>query len=395
MTQLGAIVTAAFLVVCMFVFIFYQHPSLITLPWAVGKHGFLLSIEFIANIFNINTPTVSYVNNYFSQNDYSGISYSTMGKIEDKMYMLGGWLPPFIIIALGVHLIIRGKPKYVKAHNFESLLEQETHYWRFNRYLVKINPFNDSKDMTKGKFRMAEQPTVFLTSRDLIQTIENAPAKLHREKAKKVFVPTLGKLIAGLESFSENEKIILAIFLAILYPEKGSIDKPGPKLSFSHIDKLGRDYSIRGLCGDISFYLAGEMSKSHYEKQVDEILDKCWDCPYVQEKLKKHAFTSTFIRGMYVDVKRGGSFPPSYIAWMKMLDRNLFYNLHSTGVPGTTTEYVKKENQPGKTIEVAMIIRHYSSERVANTAIPTPEFDLLANDIDDYLERRFEMRNGL
>ena len=395
MTQIGSLFVAAGLIVLMFAFILFQHPSLVTLPWALGKHAFLTVIEFVSGLVGIQTPTISYVNDYFSQNSYTDISYSSMAKIEEKMYLLGGWIPPLVMIGFGISLFLKSKPKYVNPHTFETLLEQETLYWRFNRYLVKVNPFDDSFDMTKGKFRMAEQPMKFLRSRQLLTSIEDAPDTFDRQKGKQHFIPTLGNLINGLESFSENEKLILAIFLAVIYPEKGNIDKPGKKLSFTNMEDINREYAFLGLSGDVAFSISGEMPDSVYKAQVKEILDKCWDCPYINEKLKRHAFTSTFIRGIYLDVKRGGVFPPSYVSWMKMFDRNLFYNLQTVGVPGTSTTYAKKENQPGKTMEVAMIIRHYTSERIAQSAIPKPEYDLLADDIDAYLERRFEMQNGL
>lgn len=376
--------------------ILFFNPMLITMPWAVLKHGYLSVLELQAKMIGVDVPMISYVTDYFSQTPYDKFSFKVMGKIEDKLYFLGGWLPPILMMMFGLHVLYHVRSnRYRTSHTLETLLEQETRYWRFNRYLVKVNPFDHSKDVTKSVFRMAEMPSKFLEKRNLLHKVPDAPSKVIRHKAKKTFVPTLGKMIAGLESFSENEKLILAIFLAVIYPERGDNGKPGKPLKFKSLKKLGREYAILGLCGDVSYSISGEMNESIYKAQVDEILEKCWDCAYVKEKLKRHAFTQTFIRGVYIDVKRGGVFPPSYIGWMKMWDRNLFYNLHTTGVPGNGFGYVKKENQPGKQIEVSMIVRHYISERIAETAIPTPEVDLLLDDIDVFLERKFEMQNGL
>ena len=376
--------------------ILFLHPALLTFPWAVLKHAYLNLLNFQAGIVGVDLPTISYVSDYFSQTDYDNFSYRVMGKIEDNLYFLGGWLPPLILIGFGAHILYHFREnRYRTSHSLESLLEQETTHWRFNRYLVKVNPFNFSKNIQKSVFRIAEMPTKFLESRKLVHKVNDAPDKVIRPKAKKVFIPTLGNLIAGLESFTENEKLIIAIFLAIIYPERGDNGKPGKPIKFKTLDKLGREYAIRGLSGDVAYSISEEMPKSVYKAQVEEILDKCWNCPYIKEKLKKHAFTQTFIRGMYIDVKRGGVFPPSYIGWMKMWDRNLFYNLQTTGVPGNGLAYVKKENQPGKQIEVSMIVRHYTSERIADKAIPRPEVDLLLDDIDVFLERKFEMKNGM
>lgn len=396
MNAVHAIFTGIALNILIIGAILYIHPTLLTFPWAVVKHSYLMLLELQASVIGVELPMINYVSAYFSQTPYDQFSYNILGRIEGKLYHLGGWLPSICMILFGFQIIRHTREnRYRKSHDFESLLEQETHYWRFNRYLTKVNPFDYSNDIKKSIFRMGEMPTEFLEKRKLLVKSTDAPSKVIRPRAKKVFLPTLGNLIAGLESFSEKERIILAIFLSVVHPERGGLDKPGEKYTFTTLEKLGREYAIRGLCGDISFSISGEMSESAYKAQVDEILEKCWDSPYIKDKLKRHAFTQTFIRGVYIDVKRGGVFPPSYIAWMKMWDRNLFYNLQTTGVPGNGTDYVKKENQPGKQIEVSLIVRHYISERVANRAIPKPEIDLLLDDIDLFLERKFEMVNGI
>lgn len=372
------------------ILIFHFHEEvligiLFTIDW------FLTGVEFAIGLTGFQSPVVNYVNDFFKSYSYSQISFSDTLKIIDRTYVYGGWFLPSLFVILGLKLLTV-KEKYVTTHTFESLLEQETHLWRFNRYLVKNNPFDDSDDVTKGKFRMAELPYSFLKSRNLIISSVGAPDEIHVKRAKGVFVKQLGTLITGLESFSKHERMILAVFMSVLYKER----------DFSNLSKvravalnsyLGRNNALDKVSGDISFMLNKEMKPSKVNAMVSDLVEFCWEGNYVQELLHKHAYTQTFLRGMYIDVKRSGSFPPSYIGWIKMLDRNLFYTLETTGVPGVGSDFNKKENQPGGCIEAAMTIRHYTSERVSGTAIPQPEFDLLAADLNEYLTRRYEAHN--
>ena len=393
MSQQSALALTILFVLVMLGFIFYQHPVLVTAPWAAAKHAYVWLLDGIGSIFGADTPNLSYVNRYLSQTSYADVPVTSLAKIEDRLYYYGSWVFVLFLVGMGLHLF-SDKKKYTQAHTFESLLEQETTYWRFNRYLINNDPFKDSKDVRKGKFRQAELPYEYLENRHLLSKTEGAPEKIKREAAKKVFKPNLGSLITGIESFSETERIMLAIFLSVVYPEKGNIgseNAKGAPVKGKYIpEKMTRDYAIRGLSGDVSYYLNGEMDKSVYLNQVNEIISLCWDCPYVHRLLKRHAYTSTFLRGMLIDVKRKGTFQPGYYTWLKMLDRNLWFVLHSTGVPGNSPEFAKKENSPGTNMEVALAVRHYTCERIECRAVPEPAYSLLFDDIDNFLEKRFE-----
>jgi hypothetical protein len=393
--QLALLWTTIGIICSVILLIIYQHPALLGVPWAVGKHGFLYLIELVTGLFNVTPEIISYANGYFSQTKYSDVSLTSLVRIEDKLYLFGGWVFPLAIIAMGIHLQSFKKAKYETRHNFESLLKQETTLWRFNRYLIKHDPFKDSKDVTKGKFRIVMQPYDYLVENKIIRRQEGLPETLLRNKARVIYKPSLGKVISSIDSFTETERIIIAILLSAIFKEKNG-HKEASLLSkmknFSIFNRLGRNFAINELSGDISYWLNDELPKKVAMKKVNDVINNCWDCSYVQNLLKHHAYTQTFLRGMYIDVKRGGTFQPAYIAWMKILDRNTFYTLHSTGVPGIDGNYSSKENMPGANIESALVIRHYISERIAKCGLPEPEFDLLFNDIDRFLTLRFEKK---
>jgi hypothetical protein len=395
MNQMALIWTTVGIICLMVGLIIFQHPALLGAPWAIGKHGFLYFIELVTGLFNATPEIITYANGYFEQTKYTEVPLNALVKIEDKLYQYGGWFFPFALLAMGIHLLFIKKAKYETRHNFESLLEQETTLWRFNRYLLKHNPFKDSKDVRKGKYRIVMQPYDFLVEQKIIRRQDGVPETVLRNKSRNVYRPSLGKVISGIESFSETERMIIAILLSAIFKEKGGHKEANfiTKLKgFSLFNRLGRNFAITELSGDISYWLNDELPKSAVMKKVNAVISNCWDCSYIENLLKHHAYTQTFLRGMYIDVKRGGTFQPAYIAWMKILDRNTFYTMHSTGVPGIDESYSSKENMPGSNIESALVIRHYISERIAKCGLPEPEFDLLFDDIDKFLTLRFEKK---
>lgn len=399
MTEKDAMFIGGGLLLLAVVALIYFVPAIATVPYLAVKHGMLIVAATVWGIFGEPSFLLMDVIAFLSETPYSGVTLETMNMVTEETYWFGDWLFAVAIIASGVVIIVKKKKKpYHRSHTVESLLDQETKtLWRFNRYLVNNNPFDESDDIRKGKYRMQEEPYAYLKKRKLIKTNKGAPDTVHVKAFNSVFIEQLGKPLESLESLNENDRIVVAIFLAslenVFMVKESNFDSKykalARKLKKSKGEK-GRNYAINVLAGDVAFWLNGELNKSVVTKQVDAILEEYWDSEYVNEMRSKHAYVYTFIRRLYIEVKRQGTFQPAYLSFMKMLDRRLWYVLHSTGIPGMNKEYEPKENMPGANIEVAMIIRHYSAERHADQALIKPEINSLQSDVETMLVRRFE-----
>jgi intracellular multiplication protein IcmP len=87
----------------------------------------------------------------------------------------------------------------------------------------------------------------------------------------------------------------------------------------------------------------------------------------------RHAWTHTALMSLLNTARlKAGVLPPAQFAWLKLVDRPLWYALHSLGFE---TEGVGRYLHPNPRPEAAGARDHWALERVAGRGIDTPKFD--------------------
>ena len=87
----------------------------------------------------------------------------------------------------------------------------------------------------------------------------------------------------------------------------------------------------------------------------------------------RHAWTHTALMSLLNTARlKAGVLPPAQFAWLKLVDRTLWYALHSLGYE---TEGIGRYLHPNPRPEAAGARDHWALERVAGRGIDTPRFD--------------------
>jgi hypothetical protein len=82
------------------------------------------------------------------------------------------------------------------------------------------------------------------------------------------------------------------------------------------------------------------------------------DREYLRGIAKRHGFRETFFLGLLAEARVRGLLPPAYFAWLRAVDRGLWYAAQSLG-------------RPRSFIEGSGIIAHYQAERGRAGAVPS------------------------
>jgi intracellular multiplication protein IcmP len=105
-------------------------------------------------------------------------------------------------------------------------------------------------------------------------------------------------------------------------------------------------------------------------RQVDELLrDTRWH-EEAEKVAAGHAFTSPALMAVLNHARlRAGVLAPAQFAWAKLIDRPLWYALHSLGFE---SEGLGRYAHPNPRVEAAGARDHWASERAAGRPIPWP-----------------------
>ncbi len=89
--------------------------------------------------------------------------------------------------------------------------------------------------------------------------------------------------------------------------------------------------------------------------------------------MSHYAFTSTALMGLLMHARaRAGVLAPAQFAFLKVVDRPLWYTLHSLGFPLTITDYGP---QPNVRIEALGARAHWEAERAVCRKLPRPRME--------------------
>jgi intracellular multiplication protein IcmP len=100
-------------------------------------------------------------------------------------------------------------------------------------------------------------------------------------------------------------------------------------------------------------------------------------------EMATYAFTSTALMGLLMHARaRAGVLAPGQFAFLKLVDRPLWYALHSLGFPLTITDYGP---QPNARIEALGSRAHWEAERAVRQRLPRPRMEMATEAINQRL----------
>lgn len=383
-----------------FWFIVYN-PAIVAVPWGYYKYAEIGILKNFTIIFS--DASIALMNNLhekLSIAQFSAISYSSIGKVESALFYVYGWFYSALLFCLGIKLYRRRSKVWKKTHTIESLLESQSKLWRFQRYLIKHNPHNDSKDVTKGIFRMREKPHVFLMKNNVIEGVKDdegyftGEISFDSEVYANVLTNQIGGAYQGVSSLSIHEKrmfALLGLYFIKSVPLSGfyerwvsAFNKKVFRLSIrsiinfmfgwwtwltndnSFIPKklwVMDEFSIVNrrdkLFGDIAYAYNDELSFSDIASVVERYSALVAESEGFKAILKEHFFTRTLLRRMLQESRTIGVLPTDYFGWLKMEDRTLWYTLNDLGLPESSAE-------------THGIKSHYDMEKSTGRAISAP-----------------------
>jgi hypothetical protein len=394
-------------------FIVYN-PKYVAVPWGYYKYaevGLLKNFTFV-----FSDSSIELMNNLHSKlktANFSAINYGVIGKVESALFYVYGWIYSALLFLLGVKLYRRRTKVWKKVHTIDSLLESQSTLWRFQRYLIKHNPHNDSKDVTKGVFRMREKPHAFLMRNNVIDGVKDdegyytGEISFDSEVYATVLTEQVGKPFQGVSELTLHEKRIFATLglyflksvpLSGFYEHWVSIFNKKvmgislrSMLNFSFIwwTWLSSDnsfiskkrwsmdeFSIANrrdkLFGDIAYAYNDEFSFKDVEDVVERYCALIAESEEFKVILKEHFFTRTVLRRMLQESRTTGVLPTDYFGWLKMEDRTLWYTLNDLGLPESSAE-------------THGVKSHYDMEKSSARAISAPYLKTAVENAKQYV----------
>lgn len=116
---------------------------------------------------------------------------------------------------------------------------------------------------------------------------------------------------------------------------------------------------------------------------VDAVLHRHEIVQPAQAVMVNYAFTSTALMGLLMHARaRAGVLAPAQFAFLKLIDRPLWYALHSLGFPLTISDYGP---QPNARIEALGSRAHWEAERAVRQRLPRPRMEMAMAAIDQRL----------
>ncbi|MFV8384178.1 hypothetical protein ACNO5E_08775 [Vibrio parahaemolyticus] len=368
--------TIILVVVGVFVLFFYFVPPVLVVPWATFRfiESFLLGWV---------SDTHMALRTYLMNTRWWQISYSTAFSIERGLVFHSTWI--YLTFFLKpCYLIITKKTlrdKLSTRLNLEEIIEQETKVWRYNRWLTKFNPSNESDSVRKGRFAIRESMYSGL-KRTKVLNIDRMQNKVVYDEnlLRKICINQLRYPNHGIEKFSKLQKQIYCIFalrestlpsintakIAASARRKQSLCKliafiPNIPLKLyttwtiqDFLPKTWRnvwtiwdrqqitdneDLRIEYL-GDLSCNLIGEIDDSILDYLTNRIVEESIKNERIQKLCEQHAYVETFLRRMLYEARSYGKLPPNHFSWLKIKDRGLWYALNDEMLPSMSFEAI-------------------------------------------------------
>lgn len=364
------------IVICMIIGFFYVFPFFLIVPWAAFRfvESFFLGW---ASDFHLS------LRNFLLSTPWWKIDYSTVFTIERGLAFHTTWIyltffiKPVVLIARKDTL----RDRLSKRLNLEELIEQETHVWRYNRWLTKFNPSKESSDPRAGRYAIRESMFSGLKRSQVINIdrMKNE-VKYDESRLRKLCIDQLRYPNHGIENLTPLQKKIFCIFAlreSTLPPINSAkiIKSAKRKQNFCKLisyipniplriyskwtikDLLPRSMQYRWdlwdrqqidnnenlrieYLGDLSCNLIGEVSDEVIDYFTDTIVQESIKNRNIKTLCSQHAYVETFLRRMLYEARNYGKLPPNHFSWLKIKDRALWYALNDEMLPSMSYEAI-------------------------------------------------------
>lgn len=311
------------------------------------------------------------------------VTINKMMKVDGDIQLSIGWIYSFILVYYGGKIFFRQEHK--TKHDLESLLAEQTKYWRFNRHLLKYNPLKESLDITEGQFAIRMRPHVFAFKNELLNQIETDDFKelykLDKAKAKAVFEKQLGPVFSGYDTMERYHKWLAAVFLLFAHERESQAWDLLGDISYAYNDEnplylkssmlmttenavkkakgewpkaiarlrcllFSKPYNLMVRC---KFYatkgiysLLHILDKDLYFKiadtKADEVLKLFGDSEISKRAKNTHFYTYGVLRSLLAQAHEFGVLATGRMTWLKIEDRTLWFLLSDEGMLETSVE---------------------------------------------------------
>lgn len=269
------------------------------------------------------------------------------------------WPVAIIIAALGITCICRAAPgRFAKALDLEGLIEVQARMFPTLRGFAErrlsklVAPAQGMPRPADPALHAHEWRARFATDRN---------GHFSEAGAISAFTAQLGRHWTGLDAATPVERVLFAAFIAHHSQERAEA-----------MDLLGRlSESLRkaGLDGP-----EGPKSALSVPSEIISIADEKLSVPGVSAKIDticaRNGWTTTALMTLLTEARRkAGVLAPPAFAIVKLIDRSLWYALHSLGFPHERPE---EDVHPNPRVEAAGARAHWEAERKARRPIYTP-----------------------
>ncbi|PMO89861.1 hypothetical protein BCT01_00850 [Vibrio tasmaniensis] len=367
----------------------YYFDEIITIPWALWRYAdsFIWSNLPLPDF--ITVPHANIIKSFDNLEELRLLEYGHVYQVEQSVMFVTTWL--YLLISIpGIKRVVtknRHADKFKERLNLDSLIEQQSVLWRYNRYLIKHNPIKESLDVNVSRFAAREnvrsglkrtkiirphRPTntvifdlplateifskqlrypiktvddvlnlpfqfhffiCIFASRiselpDLIspERINDAKKRVKRIKLIKWVTPTILKKV-----YKNKFKALEHELISLAYHNYNATQK------IKHSLGVNEDFRFQML-GDYSYFLNDEHDVTYIEDEIARVLPIVMENEIVLEYLSQHAFAETFLRRLLRESRSLGKLSSSQFGYLKIMDRQLWYAMNDEGLPGSTIE---------------------------------------------------------
>jgi hypothetical protein len=347
--------------------------------------------------------------------DPKDLTVSITSQFDDIYLKWGRWFPAAIFMLWGFRIMDRALDVDIK-YDMETLLAKMLPAFPHNKEFVGIHPeetpldfYPDDPDSYSYSMAMGERqfsqcvPPVGLMKaaerdKSLVRPIWDGAKKFDDELARKSFETQLGPMYQGYNHLSPDEKNLLDQFrnkmlvkqkevLPIMLDYTRQIHQfrvkskvfesadAGKTLDIKTLPKpelvFQRDFSSHKALAERLTDYVDQGLKKHGAKWTPKEVDlrrMIGSADYkttlrnimADERVSKHAFTSTALMSLLEAAREGATLAPSGLRWLKSRNRPLWYAMNCVG---------KKVAYP----EAAGTFAHWLLEKEAKLAIPHAE----------------------